>query len=660
MSADLPRVRTFRDASSKNEIEGEKIHNITIQYQNPVTVKRWPEANQAQAIRVKYFERQESSSSEPSCHLLTKFATQSIRMPRTALVIMGLFSLALVTTTRRALVRAGSEERRNMGTFTSAFASLAGKTTTATQGGHKSASRLRPTFLRTSTARLMTNNSSLDNSAQSGDDYDFDYLVIGGGSGGIASARRAAGYGAKVAVVEGGGRMGGTCVNVGCVPKKVMWNAAHVAESIHDMHHYGFSGGEGVKFDWNSIKTNRDKYVKRLNGIYERNLENSGVTKIMGLGSFSAPNSVTVAPTEGGDPVMYKAKHILIATGGHPVFPEGPGIEENCISSDGFFELEHLPRKVVVVGAGYIAVELAGVLHALGSETKLVVRKEKAMRALDDFISDTLDGEMQRQGIEIYRNTNGVERIETDGKLKTVYLKSGEKIEGVDVVLMAPGRRPNVDKLELGNAGVETLTGGYVKTNEYSETNVGGVYALGDVCGKVELTPMAIAAGRRLSDRLFGAREWNDAKVSYDLVPTVIFSHPPIGTIGLTEKEAIEKYGTDNVKVYKSKFTNLYYGPWQVEPEDKPKTAMKLVCAGDEELVVGLHVIGMGADEMLQGFGIALKMGATKADFDSCVALHPTAAEEFVTMSPWGMSPQKSGAIQFPLNGAPVPEPSFR
>jgi glutathione reductase (NADPH) len=223
---------------------------------------------------------------------------------------------------------------------------------------------------------------------------------------------------------------------------------------------------------------------------------------------------------------------------------------------------------------------------------------------------------------------------------------------------MAAGRTPLVEPLALDAAGVKQKKGGYIDVNEYSETSADGVFALGDVCGNIELTPMAIAAGRRLADRLFGGDEFKDAKVSYDLVPTVVFSHPPIGTIGLTEAEAIKKYGEDNIKVYKSRFANLYYGPWQVEQDDKPKTAMKLICAGEEELVVGLHVIGMGADEMLQGFGIAMKMGATKADFDATVAIHPTAAEEFVTMFPWGLSKQTSGAKQSPLNGAAPTEPS--
>jgi len=513
--------------------------------------------------------------------------------------------------------------------------------------------KVRPSFLR---------NSALSMSTEDSDEYDYDYLVIGAGSGGIASARRAATYGAKVGVVEKG-RLGGTCVNVGCVPKKVMWNAASIAETLHDMKHYGFSGydSDAISFNWNFIKENRDKYIVRLNGIYERNMGNSGVDNILGTASLAdGGKGVVVKPDDGGDAVTYSAKNILIATGGYPTFPDGEGIRENSISSDGFFELEELPGKAVVVGAGYIAVELAGVLQALGTDTSLVVRKNMALREFDEILSETLDNEMQRQGINIFRDTNGVEKITVDEStgLKTVFLQNGEKIEEVETVLMATGRSPLVAPLNLDGAGVAQKDGGYIIADDYSATNVDGVFALGDVVGNIELTPMAIASGRRLADRLFGGPQFENAKVSYDMVPTVVFSHPPIGTIGLSEAQAVEQYGEDNVKVYRSKFANLYYGPWQVEADDKPKTAMKLICAGEEELVVGLHVIGMGADEMLQGFGIALKMGATKADFDSCVALHPTAAEEFVTMFPWGLSKQETGAKVSPLNGADGPEPS--
>ena len=427
------------------------------------------------------------------------------------------------------------------------------------------------------------------------------------------------------------------------------------------MKHYGFTANTPAQFDWKFIKDARDNYVVRLNGIYGRNLENSKVASIVGTASFSDDGkSVQVLPEVGGEPVTYTADHILIATGGYPLFPQGEGIRENCISSDGFFALEDLPKKVVVVGAGYIAVELAGVLNSLGSDTSLVVRKQKALREFDDMISDQLDEEMQKQGITIHRNTNGVKSITVgqDG-LKTLKLQNGDEISEVDTVIMAAGRAPLVEPLNLSGAGVNQKDGGYIMVNEYSETSVKGIYALGDVCGHVELTPMAIAAGRRLADRLFGGPEWKNAKVSYDNVPTVVFSHPPIGTIGLTEKQAIAKYGEQNIKVYRSKFANLYYGPWQVEQDDKPKTAMKLICAGEEELVVGLHVIGMGADEMLQGFGIAMKMGATKADFDSCIAIHPTASEEFVTLFPWGLSKQETGAKITPLNGTPNPEPKI-
>ena len=439
-------------------------------------------------------------------------------------------------------------------------------------------------------------------------------------------------------------------------------NAASIAETLHDMKHYGFSGYESdaISFNWNFIKVNRDKYIERLNGIYDRNMQNSGVTKLLGTASFSGPQEVEVLDVD-GNIKTYKAKHVLIATGGYPTFPSGNGVAEHSITSDGFFELDEMPTKVVVVGAGYIAVELAGVLQALGTDTSLVVRRGKALRNFDEMLADTLDEEMQRQGIKIYRNTNGVESINIgeDG-LKIVTLNNGEIIAGVDTVLMAAGRAPLVKPLKLESAGIHQKDGGFIATNEYSETNVEGIYALGDVCGEVELTPMAIAAGRRLADRLFGPEEWKAAKVSYEYVPTVVFSHPPMGTIGYTEAEAVAKYGEENIKVYRSKFSNLYYGPWQVEADDKPKTAMKLICAGEEELVVGLHVIGMGADEMLQGFGIAMKMGATKADFDATIAIHPTASEEFVTMFPWGLSPQKSGAIQSPLSGARPAEPCIK
>mmetsp|Transcript_33578 Transcript_33578/g.48949 ORF Transcript_33578/g.48949 Transcript_33578/m.48949 type:complete len:496 (-) Transcript_33578:414-1901(-) len=486
--------------------------------------------------------------------------------------------------------------------------------------------------------------------------YDYDLLVIGGGSGGSGAAKRAVSHGAKVAIIESA-RPGGTCVNVGCVPKKVMWSAATIADTLkHDVEHYGFpSLGDAVpKLDWAKLKKARDGYIKRLNGIYSNGWKNAGIDLIEGYGAFKDANTVVV--TKGDESWELTADKIVIATGGRPSLPPTDGLE-HCIDSDGFFDMEELPKVVVVVGAGYIAVELAGVLNSLGSEVHLVVRKGKALRTFDPAISDGLDAEMIKAGIHIHRNTNGVKKVQIQNGKKTVTTESGDIIYGADVVLMAPGRVPNVENLNLDKVGVK-LGRKYIDVDEYSNTSVPNIYALGDVCGVVELTPMAIAAGRRLSDRLFGGIE--NAKVSYENVPTVVFSHPTIGTCGITEPQAIEKYGEENIKVYNSKFANLYYGIFDVEKADKPKTIMKLITAGEDEKVVGIHVLGMGSDEMMQGFGVAMKMGCTKADLDSCIAIHPTASEELVTMGAWGTSSQVSGAISPPLNGAAAAEPKLK
>ena len=371
---------------------------------------------------------------------------------------------------------------RPVGAFAASFASLLNKQTNTRrqQSSTTTTSAITKSFLRPAFVSFSSKGSSDTDSSK---EYDFDYFVIGAGSGGIASARRAATYGAKVAVAEFQ-RLGGTCVNVGCVPKKVMWNAASIAETVHDMKHYGFDGVEHITFDWNVLKQARDKYIQRLNGIYERNLESSGVAQINGYASFAGgedPHTVTVSSPE-GETFTYTAKHILIAVGGVPVFPSGEGVMEHSITSDGFFELEDIPRKAVVVGAGYIAVELAGVLQALGTDTNLVLRKDQALRTFDSMVRDTLDEEMVRQGIQIHRNTDGVEKIEANGEMKTVYLKNGDKIEDVDCVLVAPGRRPNVDKLNLSAVGVKQTGKGYIVADEYSETDTKGIYALvGDI-----------------------------------------------------------------------------------------------------------------------------------------------------------------------------------
>ncbi|EOD52653.1 putative glutathione reductase protein [Neofusicoccum parvum UCRNP2] len=457
-----------------------------------------------------------------------------------------------------------------------------------------------------------------------------DYLVIGGGSGGLASARRASGiYGVKTIAIESK-RLGGTCVNVGCVPKKVTWNAAALAESFKDAKAYGFDYGN-LSFDWHSMKTKRDAYVKRLNGIYERNLTNDKVEYIHGFASFVDKNTVEVKLDDGGKETV-KAKHILIAVGGHPTLPDIPG-KELCIDSDGFFDIEQQPKKVVTVGAGYIGVELSGMFNALGTETHFFIRGDKVLRTFDPIVQDTITAEYERQGVNLHKKA-AITKVEDAGNgKKRVYYTEGDKkdqvIEDVDHVLFAIGRKPEIDKL-----GVDKLPGlklnekEHIVVDKYQNTSIDNVYALGDVCDKgFELTPVAIAAGRRLSDRIFGGK--SDAHLEYENIPSVVFAHPEVGAIGLTEPEAREKYG-DAVKVYKTNFTAMYYA--MMEPEHKGPTAFKLIVEGPTERVVGVHILGQGSAEMLQGFGVAVKMGATKADFDRCVAIHPTSAEELVTL----------------------------
>ncbi|MGP7734361.1 glutathione-disulfide reductase [Oceanimonas smirnovii] len=445
----------------------------------------------------------------------------------------------------------------------------------------------------------------------------FDYIAIGGGSGGIASANRAAMHGKKVALIEAKD-LGGTCVNVGCVPKKVMWHGAQVAEAIKlYAADYGFDV-ELKGHSWSTLIESRQAYIGRIHQSYDRVLGNNKVTVIKGFACFKNANTVEVNGEE------YTADHILIATGGEPIIPHIPGAEHG-IDSNGFFELTEQPKRVAVVGAGYIAVELAGVLHGLGSETHLLVRKHAPLRNFDPLLTDTLVEVMAADGPTLHTHSvpQSVEK-HSDGSL-TLTLENGESLT-VDCLIWAIGRRPLTGSLNLESAGVELDDKGYIKVDEYQNTSAPGVYAVGDNIGYVELTPVAVKAGRQLSERLFNNKP--DAKMDYELVPTVVFSHPPIGTMGLTEPQARERFGDDKVKVYTSSFTAMYTAVTQHRQPCK----MKLVCAGDDEKVVGIHGIGFGMDEILQGFAVAVKMGATKADFDACVAIHPTAAEEFVTM----------------------------
>ncbi|KAF1991086.1 glutathione reductase [Aulographum hederae CBS 113979] len=457
-----------------------------------------------------------------------------------------------------------------------------------------------------------------------------DYLVIGGGSGGLASGRRASGmYGAKTIAIESK-RLGGTCVNVGCVPKKVTWNAAAIKETMHDAKAYGFSFEETAPFDWTGFKHKRDAYVKRLNGIYEKNLNNDKVEYLHGRATFLGKDEVEVK-LDDGSKANIKAKKILIATGGHPTLPDIPG-KELSIDSDGFFDIETQPKKVAIVGAGYIAVEFAGMFNALGTETHLFIRHDTFLRTFDPMIQEKVLEEYVRQGIHIHKNSSQSKIEESsDGQKKLFYKDAdGESSIDVDHVIFAIGRSPEIEDLGLNKlGGIKQNEKGHLVVDKYQNTNIDNIYSLGDVCDRgFELTPVAIAAGRRLSDRIFGGV--TDAHLEYENIPSVVFAHPEVGSIGMTEPEAREKFGNDNVKVYKTSFTAMYYA--MMEPADKGPTAYKLVCVGKEERVVGLHIMGQGSSEMLQGFGVAVKMGATKRDFDRCVAIHPTSAEELVTL----------------------------
>lgn len=445
----------------------------------------------------------------------------------------------------------------------------------------------------------------------------FDYLVLGGGSGGLASARRAVRHGAKVALVELG-PLGGTCVNSGCVPKKIMWNAAECADWLSDAADYGFEASVG-RFDWAKLKAARDAYVKRLNDVYARNLELDAITLVRGRARFVEPGVVEV-----GERRLF-SKAILIATGSRPSVPRIPGAELG-LTSDDFFELEAQPARVAIVGAGYIAVELAGVLAALGSDVTLLLRGERLLSGFDEMLSSSLASEMTASGINLLAS-HELESLtrEADGTL-TLSAQRSRKHTGFDAVIWATGRAPRTEDLGIELVGVDLGERGEVKVDDFQNTSASGVFAVGDVTLKRQLTPVAIAAGRKLSDRVFGGDA--DARLDYADVPSVVFSHPPIGTVGLTEAEARELYG-EEVKVYAARFTNMRFGV----TTRKPKTAMKLVCVGVTQKIVGLHTIGAGSDELLQGFAVALKLGATKADFDRTVAIHPTAAEELVTLS---------------------------
>jgi glutathione-disulfide reductase len=442
----------------------------------------------------------------------------------------------------------------------------------------------------------------------------FDLIAIGGGSGGLAVAEKAAQHGRRVAIVESH-RLGGTCVNAGCVPKKVMWYAASLAQGARDARDFGVLVDlQGI--DWETLVDGREGFIAGILDYWNGYVAGEGITHLHGRARFVDAHTVDV------DGERYTADHIVIATGGRPIVPPVPGAELG-ITSDGFFQLAEQPRRVCVVGGGYIGVELAGVLRALGSEVTVVALEDRVLETFDPIVSETVAHNMSDDGIELHLPF-AVASLEGQSDGIAVYAQDGNKLTGFDAVLWAVGRRPNTDQLNLEAAGVDVLPNGTIPTDAFQNTTATGVYAIGDVTGRAPLTPVAIAAGRRLADRLFDDQPGR--RLDYENVPTVVFAHPPAGTVGLTEAEA--RASGAKVTVYQTSFRPMRYAL----NRKGPRTAMKLVCIGEHERVVGIHMVGDGVDEMLQGFAVAVKLGATKADFDNTVAIHPVSAEELVTL----------------------------
>ncbi len=442
--------------------------------------------------------------------------------------------------------------------------------------------------------------------------YDYDFFVIGGGSGGVRAARIAAAYGARVAVAEER-YLGGTCVNVGCVPKKLLVYAAHFSEDFDDAAGFGWTVGER-RFDWSRLIANKNDEIARLNGVYRRMLEGSGVDIIEHHARLADAHTVAVANDR------HSAKHILVATGGWPVVPDIPGAEHAVTSNEAFF-LDSLPERVVVVGGGYIAVEFAGIFHGLGSQVVQLYRGPLFLRGFDDDVRPFLADEMRKKGIDL-RFNSVVERIDKANGALTATLAGGETIEA-DLVMYATGRVPNTKGIGLEEAGVELDAKGAVVVDDYSKTTVDNIYAVGDVTDRVNLTPVAIREGHLVAETLFNG---NPSKPDHSGVPSAVFSQPSIGMVGLTEAQARERYG--EIEVYKSAFRPMKH---TLSGRDE-KTLMKLVVDHASDRVVGVHMVGPEAGEIIQGIGVAIKCGATKAQFDATIGIHPTSAEEFVTM----------------------------
>ena len=444
--------------------------------------------------------------------------------------------------------------------------------------------------------------------------YEFDLFVIGAGSGGVRAARFAAGFGAKVAVAESR-YLGGTCVNVGCVPKKLLVYGAHFAEDFEQASGFGWSLGE-ADFDWATLIANKDREINRLNGIYRNLLVNSGVTLIEGHAKITGPNEVQV------NGQRHSAKHILIATGGWPQIPEIPG-HEHAISSNEAFFLKELPKRVLVVGGGYIAVEFAGIFHGLGAKTSLLYRGDMFLRGFDGAVRKHLHEELVKRGMDVQFNAD-IERIDkqADGSLKAT-LKDGRELIA-DCVFYATGRRPMLDNLGLENTGVKLDKRGFVEVDDLYQSAEPSILAIGDVIGRVQLTPVALAEGMAVARRLFKPEQYRP--VDYQMIPTAVFSLPNIGTVGLSEEQAVE--AGHKVQIFESSFRPMKL----TLTECQERTLMKLVVDAETDKVLGCHMVGPEAGEIVQGLAIALKAGATKQHFDETIGVHPTAAEEFVTM----------------------------
>ncbi|NNA05985.1 glutathione-disulfide reductase [Pseudomonas lundensis] len=444
--------------------------------------------------------------------------------------------------------------------------------------------------------------------------YEFDLFVIGAGSGGVRAARFAAGFGAKVAVAESR-YLGGTCVNVGCVPKKLLVYGAHFAEEFEQASGFGWTLGAS-SFDWSTLIANKDREINRLNGIYRNLLVNSGVTLLEGHATLTGPNEVLVNGRR------HTAKHILIATGGWPQIPEIPG-HEHAISSNEAFFLKALPKRVLVVGGGYIAVEFAGIFQGLGAETSLLYRGEMFLRGFDGSVRKHLHEELLKRGMDVQFNAD-IARIDKqpDGSLKAT-LKDGRVLEA-DCVFYATGRRPMLDNLGLETTGVKLDKRGFINVNDLYQTDEPSILAIGDVIGRVQLTPVALAEGMAVARRLFKPEQYRP--VDYNMIPTAVFSQPAIGTVGLSEEQALED--GHQVQIFESSFR-----PMKLTMTDcQERTFMKLVVDAATDKVLGCHMVGPEAGEIVQGLAIAMKAGATKQHFDETIGVHPTAAEEFVTM----------------------------